>query len=125
MGEMVGDQTANQAAKPLKKGGKKKEKKIITSSGTLELQAVLVVLLLLLHPVLSVSLRHIWSPLVEALRGSLVVRLSGKPVELGPGSAGGVDNPVEQSRSSAGLRGGDLAGWLFFYYIMVVWRSLP
>jgi hypothetical protein len=32
---MVGDQTANQAAKPLKKGGKKK----ITSSGTAGLQS--------------------------------------------------------------------------------------
>jgi hypothetical protein len=46
MGEMVGDQIANQAAKPLKKGGKTKEI-IITSSGTVELWAVLVVLLLL------------------------------------------------------------------------------
>jgi hypothetical protein len=36
MGEMVCDQTANQAANPLKKG--KKEKKI-TSSGTVELQS--------------------------------------------------------------------------------------
>jgi hypothetical protein len=33
MEEMVGDQTANQAAKPLKKGKK------ITSSGTVELQS--------------------------------------------------------------------------------------
>jgi hypothetical protein len=32
MGVMVGDQTVNQAAKPLKKGGKKK----ITSSGTVQ-----------------------------------------------------------------------------------------
>jgi hypothetical protein len=36
MGEMVGDQTANQAAKPLKKGEKEK---INTSSGTVGLQA--------------------------------------------------------------------------------------
>jgi hypothetical protein len=36
MGEMVGDQTANQAPKPLKKGQKEKK---ITSSGTVELQA--------------------------------------------------------------------------------------
>jgi hypothetical protein len=41
MGELVGDQTANQAAKPLKNGGKKK----ITSSGTVELQAYLFLLL--------------------------------------------------------------------------------
>jgi hypothetical protein len=34
MGEMVGDQTANQAPKPLKKGEKK-----ITSSGTVGVQA--------------------------------------------------------------------------------------
>jgi hypothetical protein len=49
MGEMMGDQIANQAAKPLKKGGKKKKnKKIVnTSCGTVELQAALVVLLLL------------------------------------------------------------------------------
>jgi hypothetical protein len=33
MGEIVGNQTANQAAKPLRKGKKKKKKKII-SSGT-------------------------------------------------------------------------------------------
>jgi hypothetical protein len=44
MGDMVSNQIANQAAKPLKKGGKKRKKKI-TSSGTVELQAVLVVLL--------------------------------------------------------------------------------
>jgi hypothetical protein len=37
MGEMVGDQITNQAAKLLKKGGKKKKK--ITSSETAELQA--------------------------------------------------------------------------------------
>jgi hypothetical protein len=37
MGEMAGDQTANQAAKPVKKG--EKEKKKITSSGTVGLQA--------------------------------------------------------------------------------------
>jgi hypothetical protein len=37
MGLMVGDQTANQAAKPLKKGGKKKKK--ITSSETVGCQA--------------------------------------------------------------------------------------
>jgi hypothetical protein len=43
MGE-IGDQIKNQATKPLKKGGKKR---IITSSGTVELQAVLIVLLLL------------------------------------------------------------------------------
>jgi hypothetical protein len=36
MGEMVGYQTANQAAKPLKKGEKEKK---ITNSGTVELQA--------------------------------------------------------------------------------------
>jgi hypothetical protein len=48
MGEMVDDQTANQAAKLSKTEGKrKKKKKIITSSGTVELQAVLFVLLLL------------------------------------------------------------------------------
>jgi hypothetical protein len=35
MGDMVGDQTASQAAKPLKKG----EKKYITSSRTVELQS--------------------------------------------------------------------------------------
>jgi hypothetical protein len=35
MAEMVGDQTANQAAKPLKKG----EKKNPTSFGTVELQS--------------------------------------------------------------------------------------
>jgi hypothetical protein len=29
MGEMVGDLTANQAAKPLKKGGKKKKKSAV------------------------------------------------------------------------------------------------
>jgi hypothetical protein len=34
MGEMVGDQTANQGAKPLKK-----REKIITSSGTVGVQA--------------------------------------------------------------------------------------
>jgi hypothetical protein len=34
---MVGDQTANQAAKSLKKGKKKRNK--ITSSGTVELQS--------------------------------------------------------------------------------------
>jgi hypothetical protein len=37
MREMVGDQTANQAAKPLKKGKKKRKK--ITISGTVELQS--------------------------------------------------------------------------------------
>jgi hypothetical protein len=36
MGEIVGDQTANQAAKSLKKGEKEKK---ITISGTVELQA--------------------------------------------------------------------------------------
>jgi hypothetical protein len=35
-GEMVGDQTPNQTAKPLKKGKKKKK---ITSSGRVELQS--------------------------------------------------------------------------------------
>jgi hypothetical protein len=35
MGEMVGDQRANQAANPLKKGEKEKK---ITRSGTVELQ---------------------------------------------------------------------------------------
>jgi hypothetical protein len=44
MGEMVGDQIANQATRPFKKGGKIKKN---ISSGTVELQAVLVVLLLL------------------------------------------------------------------------------
>jgi hypothetical protein len=37
MGEMLVDQSAKQAAKPLKKG--EKEKKKITSSGTVGLQA--------------------------------------------------------------------------------------
>jgi hypothetical protein len=36
MGEMVGDQTANQAAKPFKKGEKEKK---ITCSGTVGFQA--------------------------------------------------------------------------------------
>jgi hypothetical protein len=36
MGEIVGDQTANQAAKPLKKGEKEKK---TTTSGTVGLQA--------------------------------------------------------------------------------------
>jgi hypothetical protein len=36
MEEMVGDQTANQAAKPLKKEGREKK---ITSSGTVGLQS--------------------------------------------------------------------------------------
>jgi hypothetical protein len=36
MREMVGDQTANLAAKPLKKGKKRKK---ISSSGTVELQS--------------------------------------------------------------------------------------
>jgi hypothetical protein len=36
MGELVSDQTANQAGKPLKKGEKKKK---VTSSGTVGLQA--------------------------------------------------------------------------------------
>jgi hypothetical protein len=41
MGEMMGDQTVNQAAKPLKKGEKRKKRKRkkITSSGTIGLQA--------------------------------------------------------------------------------------
>jgi hypothetical protein len=39
MEEMVDDQTANQAANPLKKGEKKDKKKNITSSGTVELQS--------------------------------------------------------------------------------------
>jgi hypothetical protein len=47
MGEMVGDQIANQAFEPLKKEEKKKKEKMITSSGTVELQSVLVVLLFL------------------------------------------------------------------------------
>jgi hypothetical protein len=38
MGEIVDDQTANQAANPLMKGKKKKEKKF-TSSGTVEWQS--------------------------------------------------------------------------------------
>jgi hypothetical protein len=43
---MVGDLNANQAANPLRKGEKKrKRKRIITSSKTVELQALLVVLL--------------------------------------------------------------------------------
>jgi hypothetical protein len=37
MGEIVGDRTANQAAKPLKKGKKKKKK--ITHSETVELKS--------------------------------------------------------------------------------------
>jgi hypothetical protein len=37
MGEMMSNQTANQAAKPLKKG--EKDEKKITSSGTVALQA--------------------------------------------------------------------------------------
>jgi hypothetical protein len=47
MGAVWGDQTANQAVKSLKKGRKKKEKKKITNSGTVKLQAVLVIMLLL------------------------------------------------------------------------------
>jgi hypothetical protein len=47
MEEMVGDQIAKQAAKSLKNGRQKKEKKKITNSGTVKLQAVLVILLLL------------------------------------------------------------------------------
>jgi hypothetical protein len=45
---MVGDQIANQEAKPSKKGGKKDKEKIIiiNSSERVELQAVLVLLLL-------------------------------------------------------------------------------
>jgi hypothetical protein len=46
MGEMVSDQIANKAAELLKKGGKKKRNKK-SRSGTVELQAVLAVLLLL------------------------------------------------------------------------------
>jgi hypothetical protein len=46
MGEMVGDQIANQTVKPLKKGVIKRKTIIITSCGTVELQAVLVLLLL-------------------------------------------------------------------------------
>jgi hypothetical protein len=42
---MLSDQTAHQAAKPLKKGEKEKQKgKEITSSGTVGLQAVFLVL---------------------------------------------------------------------------------
>jgi hypothetical protein len=46
MGEMVSDQIANKAAELLKKGGKKKRNKK-SRSGTVELQPVLAVLLLL------------------------------------------------------------------------------
>jgi hypothetical protein len=39
MGEMVGDQTAIQKAKPLKKGKKQNNNNEIISSGTVELQS--------------------------------------------------------------------------------------
>jgi hypothetical protein len=39
MEEMVGNQTANQKANPLKKGKKEEKKKKLTSSGTVQLQS--------------------------------------------------------------------------------------
>jgi hypothetical protein len=39
----------------------------------------------------------------------------GSSVGLGPGTAREAEGPVEWSSGSAGLRGGDLAGQLFFY----------
>jgi hypothetical protein len=63
MEEMVGFQIAIQAAKPLKKGGKKRI--IITSSGTIALQAVLV-LTPLASSLVCVFLMYIGSPLVIA-----------------------------------------------------------
>jgi hypothetical protein len=38
----------------------------------------------------------------------------GSGAGLGLGAVRGVDSPVERSSSSAGLWGGDLAGWLFY-----------
>jgi hypothetical protein len=48
----------------------------------------------------------------------------GSSAGLGPGASQGMEIPIEWSSNSAGLQGGDLVGWLFFYWI-VVWRSLP
>jgi hypothetical protein len=54
----VNDQTVNQTAKPLKKGKNKQNKTLFRNSRI----TVLVVLVLLLeHPVLSVSPRQFWS----------------------------------------------------------------
>jgi hypothetical protein len=71
MGEVVGDQTANQAAKSLKRGGKEKKRKNNNNNnlqfwnsriaGSLSCS----VTPLASSPV-CVSLRHIWSPLVVA-----------------------------------------------------------
>jgi hypothetical protein len=62
MGEMVGDQTANETAKLLKKGKKK-----ITSSGTVELQSQLFrCYSFSIQSCLSMSLRQVWSPPVAA-----------------------------------------------------------
>jgi hypothetical protein len=46
------------------------------------------------------------------------------PAWTQPGAAQGVGILQGRARGSAGLRGGDLADRFFFYYI-VVWRSLP
>jgi hypothetical protein len=62
MGEMVGDQTANQAAKPLKKGEKEKKNHQFWNSRI----AGLVVFTSLVSSPTCVSLRHAWSPLVAA-----------------------------------------------------------
>jgi hypothetical protein len=64
MGQMVGDQTANQAAKPLKN-----EEKKITSSGTVGLQ-LSCFYFFSIQSSLCMSLRQAWSPLVAAQAGA-------------------------------------------------------
>jgi hypothetical protein len=66
MGEMVGDQIANQAAKTLKKGEKEKKNHQFWNS---RIASLSVFSSLVSNPV-CVCLRHTWSPLVVARVGA-------------------------------------------------------
>jgi hypothetical protein len=65
MGEMVGDQTAKQATKPLKKGEREKK---TTGSVNSRIEGLVVFSSLVSCPV-CVALRHAWSTLVAAPAG--------------------------------------------------------
>jgi hypothetical protein len=71
MGEMVGDQIAKEAAQPLKKGGKKKKENNNNNNHHFWNSRIAGCLSCSVTPLVSspvcVSLRHVWSPLVAAL----------------------------------------------------------